>query len=321
MYEKNILVSVICTAYNHEKYIRSALDGFVMQKTDFAFEVLIHDDASTDKTAEIIKEYAEKYPNIISPILQTENQHSKKISITNTFLLPKAKGKYIAFCEGDDFWTDENKLQIQVKFLENNPDYIACVHNTTFHDCSGRKKDGLVVQKNDEHDVLFEDIVWGMGNAYQTSSLVVRKEYVNDMPDFYYTALNYGFGDFPRAIWYTIVGKVRFFPYNMSTYRYISTPTSWSASDHSIPKLIKQREGIIAMFKQVKGHVSYERQELVERVITEQKFYSLDLQKRYKEMFAPEFSNMWKKESFIYRLKIYVKMYCPWIYTITRKSR
>lgn len=321
MEEKNVLVSVVCTAYNHEKYIRSALDGFVMQKTDFAFEVLVHDDASTDKTAEIIKEYAEKYPNIIIPTLQTENQYSKKISISNTFLLPKAKGKYIAFCEGDDFWTDENKLQLQVGFLEENPDYVACVHNTTFHYCLGNKKDELMVPRNDEHDVLFEDVVWGMRNAYQTSSLVVHKEFVNDMPDFYYTALKYGFGDFPKAIWYTIVGKIRFFPYNMSTYRYISTPTSWSASDHSTPKLIKQREGIIAMLEQVKGHVSDERKELVERVIKEQRFYSLDLQKRYKEMFTPEFSEIWGNVSFIYRLKIYLKMYCPWLYKITRKSR
>ena len=117
-----IKVSVICLAYNHEKYIRKCLDGFVMQKTNFKFEALVHDDASTDKTAEIIREYEEKYPDIIKPVYQTENQHSKKISIFTTFLAPNARGEYLAWCEGDDCWTDPGKLQKQVDFLDAHPD-------------------------------------------------------------------------------------------------------------------------------------------------------------------------------------------------------
>lgn len=124
----DIKVSICCTAYNHENYIRQAIEGFLMQKTNFNFEVLIHDDASTDKTAEIIKEYELKYPNIIKPIYQTENQLSKGVSISRTYLYPNAKGEYIAWCEGDDFWIDENKLQRQVDFLDENKQYSACVH-------------------------------------------------------------------------------------------------------------------------------------------------------------------------------------------------
>ena len=122
--DKEILVTVICLTYNHEKYIRECIDGFVMQKTNFAYEVIIHDDASTDNTAEIIKEYQQKYPDIIIPILQTENQYSKKVPIGKTFIYPRAKGKYIALCEGDDYWIDPYKLQKQVDFLEDNPDYV-----------------------------------------------------------------------------------------------------------------------------------------------------------------------------------------------------
>lgn len=115
---KNILVSISCITYNHEPYIRECLDGFIMQKTDFAFEVLIHDDASTDKTADIIREYEAKFPNLIKPIYQTENQFSKKVgSINAKFNYPRAKGKYIALCEGDDYWTDPLKLQKQVDFF------------------------------------------------------------------------------------------------------------------------------------------------------------------------------------------------------------
>lgn len=114
------LVSIICITYNHEPYIRQCLDGFMMQKTNFPFEVLIHDDASTDKTADIIREYEARYPDVIKPIYQTENQYSKGVKIGLTYLYPNAKGKYIAECEGDDYWTDPLKLQKQVDFLDSN---------------------------------------------------------------------------------------------------------------------------------------------------------------------------------------------------------
>lgn len=123
----NPLVSITCTAYNHEKFIRDTIEGFLMQKTTFPFEILIHDDASTDNTAEIIKEYELKYPDLIKPIYQKENQLSKGISIILNYTLPRAKGKYIAMCEGDDFWTDPDKLQKQIDFLESNSDYSLCV--------------------------------------------------------------------------------------------------------------------------------------------------------------------------------------------------
>ncbi len=127
--DEQIMVSVFCATYNHEKYIRKCLDGFIMQKTNFKFEVLVHDDASTDKTADIIREYEEKYPDIIKPIYQTENQYSKGVQIGVTFQYPRAKGKYIAFCEGDDYWCDENKLQRQFDIMESHPECSICVHN------------------------------------------------------------------------------------------------------------------------------------------------------------------------------------------------
>lgn len=118
------LVSVACITYNHEKYIEDAIEGFLIQETDFPFEILIHDDASTDNTANIVREYVEKYPNIIKPIFQKENQYSKGFKMNLEFNFPRAKGKYIALCEGDDYWTDPKKLQIQLVFLEENPDYV-----------------------------------------------------------------------------------------------------------------------------------------------------------------------------------------------------
>ena len=120
------LVSVRCLTYNHEPYIAQALDGFLMQVTDFPFEVIVHDDASTDKTAEIIKEYEAKYPKIIKAIYETENQYSKHDGSLRRIMDAACKGKYIAMCEGDDYWIDPLKLQKQVDFLDNNPEYSMC---------------------------------------------------------------------------------------------------------------------------------------------------------------------------------------------------
>lgn len=128
MDNEELMVTIRCLAYNHEPYIRQCLEGFVMQKTNFRFEAIVHDDASTDGTAAIIKEYAEKYPDIIKPIFETENQYSKRDGSIKRIMNAHTHGKYIAYCEGDDYWTDPLKLQTQIDFLENNLDYSFACH-------------------------------------------------------------------------------------------------------------------------------------------------------------------------------------------------
>ena len=124
------LVSISCITYNHINYIEQCLDGFLEQETDYPFEILIHDDCSTDGTTEIIQKYSTKYPDIIKPMYETENQYQQgKPAGSLIWNIPRAKGKYIALCEGDDYWIDENKLQMQVDFLEKNPEYGMCYTN------------------------------------------------------------------------------------------------------------------------------------------------------------------------------------------------
>lgn len=136
------LVSIKCLVYNHEPFLRQCLDGFIMQKTNFAFEAIVHDDASTDNSVAIIREYAEKYPDIIKPIYETENQYSKRDGSLNKIMTEAIHpdSKYVAYCEGDDYWTDPYKLQVQVDFLEKNKQctlvYHACENyfdNFDFH--------------------------------------------------------------------------------------------------------------------------------------------------------------------------------------------
>ena len=120
-----------------------------MQKTNFKYEIIIHDDASTDGTTEIIKEYAEKYPDLITPIFQTENQYSKGLrGFYARFVFPKAKGKYIALCDGDDYWADSLKLQKQVDFLETHHDYAICSHDFKVYNEEEKTFIGDILTKN-----------------------------------------------------------------------------------------------------------------------------------------------------------------------------
>lgn len=122
------VISIICTTYNHERYIDSAIRGFLSQDTEFPFEILIHDDASTDGTQAVIRKWEALYPQIIKPVYQTENQFSKGVRPFE-LLLARARGEFVATCEGDDFWVDGSKLQRQVAFLKHNPDFSCSAHN------------------------------------------------------------------------------------------------------------------------------------------------------------------------------------------------
>ena len=131
------LVSVCCITFNHVCFIKEAIESLLMQETDFPFEIILHDDASTDGTTEIVKDYAARYPAIIKPIIQAENQFSRGGLINPRLVFPSAEGKYIALCEGDDYWTDKEKLQKQVSFLESNLDYVI-----TYTDCQPFDEEG-----------------------------------------------------------------------------------------------------------------------------------------------------------------------------------
>ncbi len=146
--KSEVMVSVCVITFNHKDYIRKTLDGILMQNIDFPIEIIIHDDASSDGTADIVREYHNKYPDIIRPILQTENQFQKKIPVFQQHIIPLLRGKYVAHCEGDDYWTDPNKLKKQIDFLECNPDFIAVTHNVEY------------IDENDEPYQGYQDPSW-----------------------------------------------------------------------------------------------------------------------------------------------------------------
>jgi len=233
------LVSVSVITYNHEKYIRQCLDGILMQNVSFPYEVLVHDDASPDGTADIIREYEAKYPGIIKPIYQTENQYSQGKDVSK-FNFDRACGKYLAFCEGDDYWTDPGKLQKQVDFLEAHPEYIACVHRVKVIDEFGNRNRSSEFPPNyDTSDYTLSDaenIMVGNGCAGHLSSLVCRNIFLTLPKDIYENYLNCkANGDTKLNLLLTLNGTIRRFDDTMSVYRHITSGgTSWSAQQAKI---------------------------------------------------------------------------------------
>jgi len=249
----SVMVSIDCAAYNHEKYIAQALDGFLMQKTDFDYEILIHDDASTDRTAEIIREYQRKYPEIIKPIYQTENQYSKGIHV-DAYNRLRAQGKYIALCEGDDYWTDPLKLQRQVEYMEAHPECTMCFHSVEMvnHD---QTPTGRFVRPYRENCIVpIEDVIIGGGKFFGTCSVVFPKKCMDNPPEFY---LQCPIGDIPLALNLARQGTVYYMDEMMSAYRR-GVEGSWSSQAlGSKDKLIKHLNEMIKVRKSFNNYTNF----------------------------------------------------------------
>ena len=219
----NIAVSIICNAYNHEEYIRDALESFVMQKTNFKFEALVHDDASTDKTADIIREYEKKYPDIIKPIYQTENQYSKNVAIGIKYQFPRAKGKYIAVCEGDDYWIDPYKLQKQFNAMEKHPELDVCTHSSMTIDAKSGEILEYTRPSRKNGIIPVEKVINGGGGFVSTNSLFYRAEINKNIPEFRkYLCL-----DYTVQIHSSLRGGMLYINDCMSAYRYM-VQGSWT---------------------------------------------------------------------------------------------
>ena len=234
-----IKVTVCCATYNHEKYIRKCLEGIVNQVTDFRYEVLIRDDASTDNTQSIINEYVEKYPELFITIYEKENLWNQGINI-HAYLKKSARGKYIAYCEGDDYWTDMYKLQKQFDALESNTGLSMCTHITQLVSEDEKELRGILPEKNYfdlETGIILRDefaklIYLDYGHPFHTTSYFIRKEILYALME----------GELSRfKIWDYMILRIALlgegiFYYNelMSVYRCDSISSLGTAFDGSI---------------------------------------------------------------------------------------
>ena len=237
---QKILVAIKCLVYNHEPYLRDCLEGFVMQQTNFPFVAIVHDDASTDGSGAIIREYEEKYPNIIKPIYETENQYSKHDGslgrIMNT-AVDATGAKYVAMCEGDDYWTDPLKLQKQVDILEADESLMLCCTNCSMvdnHSVEIQEVRGGVVKNDVQGRYNLRDF-FRDNHQYPTLSVVYRRTHTEEISEKYARTRNAFLGDWTLWICLLIYGDAYFL--NEVTCAYRINPTSVTHSNVNARRL------------------------------------------------------------------------------------
>lgn len=315
---EEVAVSVICITYNHKNYIRRALDGFVSQRTNFKFEVIVHDDASTDGTADIVREYAEKYSDIIKPIFQVENQYSKGKKIIKDFVFPYLKGKYVAFCEGDDYWCDADKLQLQYDAMEKNLDCSVCMHYVKVVDVNNgqeltiipEKKFGLyegVLTKKIQADITLKSFT-------QLSSFFMRANYYKD-----YLNCNFKYkrlmptGDISLFLYFLAEDKMYFIERIMSVYnKWVEG--SWSC------RVARKSDAFVAHKKrEISALESYLEEINPLKCIEEDINYFIMIDKievlyhehNFKELIKKRYKKYIKTWPLKMRVKIYIGVLCP----------
>ena len=310
------MVSIICNSYNHEKYISIALESFLMQRTTFEFEILVHDDASTDMTQEIITYFADLYPNIVKPILQKENKMSQGIDIDFTYQIPRAKGKYITLCEGDDYWTDMNKLQKQFEFMEDHPEVSLCVHADKNVNESGKKIIRTREMGKDQY-LTNEDII-DLEGAIATNSYFMRARYLesNKVPQWYFDS---PVGDYPLLLYFSQKGKVYFMNDIMSAYR-IASKGSWTETVYHVPELRKKHfKKMKELLKSFNQYSNYRYQKKIEQHMLENEFTVLCGEADIAKMKTKRYRDLYKKLSSKYKAKLYVKRFFPFLVSVRRK--
>ena len=246
------MVSVICITYGHEDYIAQALESFLMQKTDFPFQILVGEDKGPDRTAEIVLEYAAKYPDIIKPFIREKNLGAQGNLID---LCNRAGTKYLAFCEGDDYWTDEYKLQKQFELMEAHPEYRACFHNTMImadpswylYGYYKKDKNGniYIPESIPNYDnglrEMRMDYYIKFGPAH-TSSLFYRWDETREIPEWYYKHI---YGDHSLVMIQVGEGTIGYIPETMSVYR--RSEVGVLMYDTKTDHFLKSRESWIEM--------------------------------------------------------------------------
>lgn len=221
------MVAVRCITYNHEPYLRQTLEGFVSQITDFPFVVIVHDDASKDKTAEIIREFSGKYPDMILPIFEEENQYSKRDGTIRRIMdeaVMASGAKYVAICEGDDFWIDPHKLQKQVDFLESHPDYgLCCTGCFKFED--GKKEDFNLTTLE---DITIEDEL--LKNQVATLTVLFRAHFLKDYREMKIEQYRFPMGDYPLWLYIASKSKIKSLTDKTACYRILPESASHSTN-------------------------------------------------------------------------------------------
>ena len=280
------LVAIHCLVYNHEPYLRDCLEGFVMQQTNFPFVAIVHDDASTDGSATIIREYEEKYPDIIKPIYETENQWRKPDGSLGRIMnaaIDATGAKYVAMCEGDDYWTDPLKLQKQVDFLEADDTLMAVCSNTSIVDNNSKllnSKRGGVVKNDIEGRYTLRDF-FNYNHQYPTASVLYRNSHREELRTKYARTRNAYLGDWTLWICLHIYGDFYFINEPMVAYRINPTSLTHSNVDKRRLGLAKENFRLIPVIADI---LPNEYQDIKDNLTNETAWMWFNLANAYKHM-------------------------------------
>lgn len=311
----SIKVSIICNTYNHAKYIEAAIKGFICQITNFNYEICIHDDASKDETASIIRTYEKLYPDLIQVIYQTENQYSQGRSV-NAINTARARGEFIAFCEGDDYWIDSYKLQKQVDLFEKYPDCGLVIHGSLIVNVRNRiaKRKWLFTQV--ERKLNVEEILESRGIVAAHNTYMYRN-IENGFPDFF---KNLGVWDTTRCIYFALSNSVYYIPEVMSVYR-AGIKGSWNDRVRlNSVKLVKHYRKEIHFYQELNSYSQYQYDKVIKKIIEELDFQICILERRYDDVIKNHLSIL-DRQTFYQRISFNLQKFVPFLFNGLRILR
>ena len=309
------IISIICNTYNQEKYIGDALDSFLMQQIDVPIEILVHDDASTDRTADIIRAYESRYPDILKPIYQTVNHYSQNIKITGPIQIARAKGKYIAFCEGDDYWTDPKKLQIQYELMESHPEYSACCHAYSMVQADGT----LIEERRDfpqDMPIPMKRLIGNQLELPQFATLFARNACLDEyQKEGEFLGIS---GDVAVRLCCATQGEIFYINRNMSCYRRFSN-NSWTTRIGQDPqKMAENLKRYIPFLIELDQYTERRYQKDIETTIDERLFAIDLLENRYRDAKKRVAFHSAKKSRKLY---ILIGCVCPRLVNRLRRAK
>lgn len=283
------MVSIWCQTYNHADYIKDAMDGFLMQQVTFSYEIVIHDDASTDGTTEILKAYKNKYPNVIRLICQEKNIYGDKnrIEILDEIRKRELHGKYVAYCEGDDYWTDPYKLQKQVDYMETHEDCAMITHNAIRRNCK-TMQDEVINKDYPLGSVGIKEVLYQSPIMLPTASIMVRNETIY-LSDFFKEC---GVGDYPLKLNALSKGYIYYSDEVMSVYRYLATG-SWTSSRIEDYKFHIMH--CLKMIDFLDKYNEYTKKEYEKYIIVQINRYANEILGRVKDIHEESYINLWKE--------------------------
>ena len=318
--KRKMKVSILTTAYNHAPYIARALDSFLEQKTSFAFEIIVHDDASEDGTAEIIRQYAERYPTMIKTIFQEKNQYSQGADIYS-FMKPLITGEYIAQCEGDDFWCDPQKLQKQVDYMDAHPECSYCFCNSYNVDLNSR-----IIGEQTPVDVsrVFSsrEIIAAPEIFLATAGTLYR---TRDAAEFPKEFLAGEAGDIPLRQFLMLRGNAYGFAERMCCYR-MMTPGSCSdryrrEMKKNSPKFLKINEDYIRFYKAFDDYTQGRYHEELASKLNLRLYQVYRMKSDWKALHTPPFDTMFRSCPAKQKAIVFVKYYFPCLVKAYRLAR